>query len=94
MHDRKSLGALVIGIPAKSDTADEAEEGKKEGPPELERSPEEMKALHDEAIDDVFDAAKAGDREAFRDAFSAAVRVCMMAEEEGLYGDGEPESEG
>lgn len=87
MMSRKSLGALVIGVPSSE------EEKPPEGPPELDHSPEELKALHDEAIDDVFDALKAGDRQAFRDAFSAAVRVCKMAEEEGLYGD-DSEDEG
>lgn len=88
-NNKKSLGALVIGVPSGSEEGKGKEEGSEAG--EMEHSPEELKALHDEAIDDVYDAMKAGNRDAFRDAFSAAVRVCNMAEEEGLYGDGSEE---
>lgn len=90
--NRKSLGALVIGLaPGHGE-----DEGKSKGgtsSSEAGHSPKEVMALHDEAIDDVFDALKSGNREAFREAFSSAVRVCRMAEEEGLYEDG-PEEEG
>lgn len=92
--NRKSLGALVIGLaPGHGGGGEEKPKG--EDKMEMEHSPEEMMALHDEAIDDVFDALKSGNREAFREAFSSAVRVCRMAEEEGLYEDGgESEKEG
>jgi hypothetical protein len=87
--DRKNLGALVVGLlPGHGEVKPEEKDHGGKGPVELERSPEELKALHDEAIDDVFDALKSGNRESFREAFSAAVRVCKMAEEEGLYEDG------
>jgi hypothetical protein len=83
MDRKKLLGALIIGKPMEKD------EEAKEEPEEEAHSSDDMRQLHDEALDDVFDAVKAGDREAFRKAFSSAVRVCSMAEREGLYDDDE-----
>lgn len=81
--DRKSLGALVIGMPLgeASKAEDEAREE--------DENREELKALHDEALDTVFDAVKANDREAFRAAFTSAVRVCAEAERMGMYDEDE-----
>lgn len=90
--NRKRLGALIIGVSPKQEDA-EKEPGASGKEMEQARSMDELRELHDEALNDVFDALKADDRDAFAKAFSSAMRVCMLAEKEGLY-EGEDEDEG
>jgi hypothetical protein len=94
MDHKRLLGALILGkLPEAEDKSAEEKVQHEAGE---EPSREELKQLHDDAVDDVFDALKAGDREAFRKAMPALVRVCMVADKEGLYDEEEeqPAKEG